>query len=159
MGEDRGYEATIEAQLRAWAAELEALKARADRASADVRKDYYEQVDKLRQEIEAKLDAWRRSLESSPAPGGSADADARTLVERLQRRIQAELRDLQPLLGDLRSRAERAETEARRVVNEWRAKREPARQALGELKVGVERAWGELKAALDGALAKFREPS
>ena len=37
--------------------------------------------------------------------------------------------------------------------------REPARAALGELKTGAEKAWGELKAALDSAITKFREPS
>jgi hypothetical protein len=33
-----------------------------------------------------------------------------------------------------------------------RAQREPARAALGELKVGVEKAWGELKSALASAI-------
>jgi hypothetical protein len=37
-----------------------------------------------------------------------------------------------------------------------RAQREPARAALGELKVGVEKAWGELKSALASAITKFR---
>ena len=60
---------------------------------------------------------------------------------------------------DLRDRAERAEKEAKRLAKDWRAKREPARAALGELKTGAEKAWGELKAALDSAITKFREPS
>jgi hypothetical protein len=33
----------------------------------------------------------------------------------------------------------------------------PAKAALGDLKVGVEKAWGELRNALDSAITKFRE--
>ena len=33
------------------------------------------------------------------------------------------------------------------------------RAALGELKTGAEKAWGELKAAFDSAITKFRGPS
>ena len=55
--------------------------------------------------------------------------------------------------------AEQAEKEAKRLAQEWRAKRKPARTALGELKTGAEKAWSELKAALDSAIGKFREPS
>ena len=61
--------------------------------------------------------------------------------------------------GDLRKRAEQAEKEANCLAKEWQAKREPARAALGELKTGAEKAWDELKAALDSAITKFREPS
>jgi chromosome segregation ATPase len=159
MGKDERLEAKIEAQLREWAAELESLKAKADKAAAEARRDYYEHVDELREEIEAKLRAWSKALEGSQATAGSAEAAAKTLVERLHSAIQAQLQDLRPLLEDLRSRAEQAEKEAKRLVKEWRAKREPARVALGELKVGVEKAWGELKTELDSAIAKFREPS
>jgi hypothetical protein len=59
----------------------------------------------------------------------------------------------------LRTRAEQAEQEAKRLAKEVRAQREPACAALGELKVGVEKAWGELKSALDSAITKFRQSS
>jgi hypothetical protein len=159
MGKGERLEARIEAQLREWAAELESLKAKADRAVAEARKEYYEQVDELREEIEAKLRTWSKALEASQAKAETAEAAAKTLVERLHGAIQTQLRELRPLIEDLRGRAEQAEKEAKRFAKEWGAKREPARAALGELKAGVEKAWGELKAALDSAITKFREPS
>jgi chromosome segregation ATPase len=159
MGKAEGLEAKIEAQLKAWAAELERLKARADTAVAEARKEYYEQVDALRQEIEAKLKTWSRDLEASQAKAESAEGSARSFVERMHATLQAQLRELRPLIADLRGRAEQAEKEARRLATELRAKREPARAALGELKVGLEKAWGELKTALDSAATKFRQSS
>jgi chromosome segregation ATPase len=159
MSKSEPLEARIEAQLRAWAAELESLKAKADTAVAEARRGYYEQVDELREEIEAKLKAWSKTLETAQAKAGSTETTAKTLVERLHGAIQTQLRELRPLVGDLRDRAEQAEREARRLAKEWRAKREPARAALGELKTGAEKAWGELRAALDSAITKFREPS
>jgi len=159
MGEGDRLEAKIEAQLREWAAELESLKAKADKTTAEARKEYYEHVDELREEIEAKLRTWSKALEASRAKAESAEAAAKTLVERLHGAIQTQLRELRPLIEDLRGRAEQAEKEAKRLAKEWRAKREPARAALGELKAGVEKAWGELKTALDSAITKFREPS
>jgi chromosome segregation ATPase len=159
MSKGEPLEAKIEAQLREWAAELENLKAKADKAVAEARRGYYEHIDELREEIEAKLKAWSKTLEGSQAKAESAEATAKTLVEKLHSAIQTQLRDLRPLIGDLRDRAEKAEEEAKRLAKEWRAKREPARAALGELKTGAEKAWGELKAALDSAIRKFREPS
>ena len=159
MGQGERLEAKIEAQLRGWAAELESLKAKADKAVAEVRKEYYEHVDELREEIEVKLQAWSKALETSHEKAESAETAAKTLVERLHGAIQTQLRELRPLIGDLRSRAEQAEKEAKRLAREWHAKREPARAALSELKAGAEKAWGELKAALDSAMTKFREPS
>jgi hypothetical protein len=159
MNKDEALEAKIEAQLREWAAELESLKAKADKAVAEARRGYYEKIDELREEIETKLKAWSKTLETSKAQAASAEATAKTLVERLHGAIQTQLRELRPLVGDLRDRAEKAEKEAKRLAKEWRAKREPARAAFGELKTGAEKAWGELKAAFDSAITKFREPS
>jgi chromosome segregation ATPase len=150
-------DASIEARLRQWAAELESLKARADTAVAEARKEYYERVDEIRREIEAQLRTWSQA-EDRPEPG-KTEAGLKTLIERLHDRIRSELRDLTPLLQDLRARAGEAEQEAKRLAGEWRAKGEPARAAFGELRLGVEKAWVELKAALDSAITKFREPS
>jgi predicted nucleic acid-binding Zn-ribbon protein len=159
MEKSERREAKIEAQLREWAAELESLKAKADKAVAEARKEYYEHVDELRQEIEGKLRMWSKTWEGSQAKAESAEAAAKTLVERLHGAIQTQLRDLRPLIEDLRGRAEQAEKEAKRLVKEWHAKREPAKAALGDLKVGVEKAWGELRNALESAITKFRESS
>src|SRR5262245_14161698 len=159
MSKGEALEAKIEAQLREWAAELENLKAKTDKAVAEARRGYYERIDELREEIEAKLKAWSKTLEASQAKAESAETTARTLVERLHGTIQNQLRELRPVVGDLRNRAEQAEKEAKRLAKELRAKREPARAALGELKTGAEKAWGELKTAFDSAITKFREPS
>ena len=150
-------DASIEARLRQWAAELESLKARADTTVAEARREYYERVDEIRREIEAQLRTWSQAGEGPES--GKAEAGLKALIERLHARIRAELRDLTPLLQDLRARAGQAEQEARRLAGEWRAKREPARAAFGELRLGLEKAWVELKAALDSAVTKFREPS
>jgi chromosome segregation ATPase len=157
MGEDDRVEARIEAQLREWAAELERLKARADTAVAEARKEYYEQIAELRAEIEAKLKTLSQALGASQEKVESAETAAKTFAERLHEAIQTQLRELRPLIEDLRGRAEQAEKEAKRLAKEWSAKREPARAAVGELRAGVEKAWGELRAALDSAISKFRE--
>ncbi|MGH7268321.1 MAG: hypothetical protein ACREMB_26170 [Candidatus Rokuibacteriota bacterium] len=156
MDTSERLDSKIEARLREWAAELESLKAKADTAVAEARKEYYERVDEIRREIEAELSTWSQAAHSSSE---KAESGLRILIERLHGRIQAELRDLRPLLADLRVRAGQAEQEARRFAGEWRAKREPARAAFGELRAGVEKAWADLKAALDSAITKFREPS
>ena len=96
---------------------------------------------------------------TSKATVESVEGSANTLVERLHDAIQTQLRDLRPLIGDLRYRAEKAEKEAKRLAREWWAKREPARAALDELKTGAEKAWGEIKPAPDSVITEFREPS
>ena len=159
MGEGDRLEAKIEAQLREWAAELESLKAKADKTTAEARKEYYEHVDEFREEIEVKLRTWSRALEASQVKAEGAEAATKTLVERLHGLIQTRLRELRPLIEDLRGRADQTQKDAKRLVKEWRAKREPTKAALGELKVGVEKAWGELKTALDSAITRFRESS
>ena len=159
MGKGDGLEEKIEAQLREWVADLEGLKARADKAVAEARTEYYEHVDELRKEIETKLKTWSKALEASQAEDEGTGVAAKPLVERLRDVIQTQLRGLRPHIDDLRRRAEQTAKEAKRLVKEARAKREPARAALGELKVGLEKAWGELKTALDSAITKFREPS
>jgi hypothetical protein len=87
------------------------------------------------------------------------EASANTLVGGLHGAIQTQLRDLRPLIGDLRDRAEKAEKEAKRLAREWQAKREPARAALDELKTGEEKARDELNGSADSAITEFRRPS
>ena len=140
MGEGDRLEAKIEAQLREWAAELESLKAKADKTTAEARKEYYEHVDELREEIEAKLRTWSKALEASRAKAESAEAAAKTLVERLHGAIQTQLRELRPLIEDLRGRAEQAEKEAKRLAKEWRDAWPPSRRIEGGRGEGVGRA-------------------
>jgi hypothetical protein len=89
------------------------------------RKDYYEQVDELREAIEAKLRAWSKAVDASQAKAESGGTATRTLIERLHGRIQAELRKLRPVMEDLRGRAQHAEQEARRLAKEWNATTRP----------------------------------
>jgi predicted nucleic acid-binding Zn-ribbon protein len=159
MGKSGRLEARIEAELREWVADLEGLKAKADKAVAETRQEYYEHVDDLRKEIERKLKTWSKVLDASQTKGASIEASAKPLVERFRDVVQTQLRELRPHIDELRGRAEQTAKEAKRLVKEARAKREPARAALGELKVGLEKAWGELKVALDSAISKFREPT
>ena len=48
MDNKDAYEKKLEAQLDEWSAEIDKLKARADKAEADARLDYYEQIEELR---------------------------------------------------------------------------------------------------------------
>ncbi len=41
------YQGKMEAQLSEWGAEIDKLKARADKAAADTRQDYFDQVEAL----------------------------------------------------------------------------------------------------------------
>ena len=155
MSKSEPLEAKIEAQLREWAAELESLKAKADKAVAEARRGYYEHVDELREEIEAKLKAWSKTLEASQAKAEGAETTAETLVERLHDAIQAQLREPPSPHRGLAHRATGREG-VQASGEERQAKREPARAALDELKTGAEKAWGELRSALDNAMTKFR---
>ena len=89
MRKGEPLEAKIEAQLRGWAAELESLKGKADKAVAEARRGHYEHIDELREEIEAKLKAWSKTLENSKAHAESAEATARTLVRDFTARLDA----------------------------------------------------------------------
>lgn len=86
MSMKKAYEEKLQAQLDEWNAEIEKLKAKADKAEADAKIEYYEQIEKLReqqQEAQAKLnelrrageDAWEdlkgRNRERLGQPGGS----------------------------------------------------------------------------------------
>jgi hypothetical protein len=69
MGMKEAYEKKLQAQLDEWGAEIDKLKAKADKAEADAQLDYYKEIEELRtnQEVankklselkEASEDAW-----------------------------------------------------------------------------------------------------
>lgn len=49
MSKRDAYVERLQAQMDEWSAELHKLKARADRATAESKIDYYEQIEKLKQ--------------------------------------------------------------------------------------------------------------
>jgi multidrug resistance efflux pump len=58
------YQGKMEAQLSEWGAELDKLKARADKATADTRQGYYDEIEALRAK-QASLQAKLQELKTS----------------------------------------------------------------------------------------------
>src|SRR5262249_28896300 len=151
----------IETQLRAWAAELDRLKAKVEKQLAETKSEYYEHIEELRDDIEAQLKKWGKEIESfEPRPS------AQEIVQELRRNIQAELTALEPEIEALKTKAGKAEAEAKKLINELKARRKVLKEKLSELKhasgawedvkTGATRAWEELRPALQSAISKFR---
>lgn len=58
------YHGKMEAQLSEWGAEIDKLKVRADKAAADTRQGYYDEIDALRAK-QASLQAKLQELKTS----------------------------------------------------------------------------------------------
>ena len=152
----------IETQLRAWAAELDRLKAKVEKQLAETKTEYYEHIEELRDDIEAQLKKWGKEIESfEPRPS------MREVVQELRRNIQAELTALEPEIEVLKTKAGDAEAEARKLINELKARRKVLKEKLSEfkhasggawedVKAGAARAWDELRPALQSAISKFK---
>lgn len=68
MSMKEAYERKLQAQLDEWNAEIDNLKARADKAEADAQLKYYKQIEELRQQQQAaqvKLSELRQSSEDA----------------------------------------------------------------------------------------------
>lgn len=132
----------IEAQLAAWGAELDRLKVRVDRRIAEAQQEYYERLEGLRSEIRDKIDTWGPE------------------IREVRERIEKELRDWEPQIDALKSRADQAEDRAREagkvLTARLRELRTASEGAWGDVKVGLAKAWDDLKPALQSAIAKFR---
>ncbi len=155
----------IEAQLKAWGAELDKLKAKVDREVAEAKKEYYEHMEELRGDIENELLKWGYEMEELKAK--AVAGDIRTAVSELRAKIKAELREWEPEIDILRTKAARAETEARKMIEEVRTRRKALKEELvelrgagdaawGDVKTGLGKAWDEFKTALHSASAKFK---
>ena len=62
------YQGNMEARLREWGAELDKLKARADKAAADTRQGYYDQIEALHAKLastQAKLQELKTSSDDA----------------------------------------------------------------------------------------------
>lgn len=152
----------IETQLRAWGAELDRLKAKVDKDLAEAKKEYYEHIEELRDDMAAQLKKWVGEVE-----GADPAAGARAVLRDLRAKIETELRQWEPEIESLKSRAGRAEAEARRLGDELKARRKVMKEKLSELrhasgaawedvKTGTTKAWEELKPALQSAISKFK---
>jgi len=68
MSMREAYEQKLDAQLREWQARIDALKARAERASAEQKVEYYEQIETLRtkqDDLQDKLTELRQAGEGA----------------------------------------------------------------------------------------------
>jgi len=68
MGEKAAYRKKIDARMKEWNAEIDKLESRADRASADMQLQYYEELKKLRalqDEARSKLEALEEAEEDA----------------------------------------------------------------------------------------------
>jgi chromosome segregation ATPase len=161
--EDKGASpGIIETQLRAWSAELERLKAKVEKQLSEAKAEYYEHIEELRDDIEAQQKKWGKEIDSfEPRPS------AQEVVQELRRNIQAELAALEPEIEALKTTAGKAEAEAKKLINELKARRKVLKGKLSELKhasggawedvkTGATRAWDELRPALRNAISKFK---
>ncbi|HSB41505.1 MAG TPA: hypothetical protein VLK28_06710 [Methylomirabilota bacterium] len=162
MAEHSTNPGVMETQLRAWGAELDRLKAKVEKDIAEARKDYYEHIEELRDDIAAQLKKWAREVEALDPSAG-----ARTVLQDLRTKIEAELTRWEPEIETLKRKAGQAEAEARRLGDELKARRRVMKEKLAELKhasgavwedvkAGTSKAWEELRPALQSAISKFK---
>lgn len=141
----------IETQMRAWGAQLDRLKARVERQIAESKKDYYDHLEDLRDDIEEQLRKWGKEAEFT----------------ELRQKIEAELSAWDPEIEALKGKAGRAEADAKKLIDELKARRRALKERLSDLKhasggawvdvkTGATKAWEELRPALQSAIAKFK---
>ena len=149
--EKRDTPGTIEKRLRTWGAELDRLKAKVERQIAESKKDYYEAIEELRDEIDDTLKKWGKEGQFT----------------ELRRTIEAELKAWEPEIEALKGKAGRAEADAKKLIDELKARRKALKDKLSELKdasggawedvkSGALKAWDELRPALQSAISKFK---
>ena len=84
MSDRSAYEQRLNAQLREWSARIDQLRARADKASADARIEYQNQLEAL----EARRQAAARTLDQLQRAGDDAWQELRAGAERAWRELQ-----------------------------------------------------------------------
>ncbi len=68
MSLKKGYEKKMDAQLKEWSVKIDVLKAKAEKAGADQKVEYYEKVESLqvkKEEVQSKLENLRNSSETA----------------------------------------------------------------------------------------------
>ncbi|MGH7392212.1 MAG: hypothetical protein ACREM3_22555 [Candidatus Rokuibacteriota bacterium] len=157
----------IEVQLREWGAAAERLRAKVDGKVAEAKKEYYERLEDLRDAIEQQVKKWDLRVADLGTGAGEAAREAETVLGDLRAKIETELRAWGPEIEELRARAGRAESEAKRLADELKTRQKALKERLGRFKtaggaawgdvrVGLGKAWEELRPALHSAIGKFR---
>src|SRR5262245_48438351 len=141
----------IETQLSAWGAELDRLKAKVERNIAEVKQEYYEHIEELRDDIETQLKKWAKQVEALE-PGPSVQQT----VRELRNEIERELKRLEPELEALKSHASRAESEAKRLIGEIKARRKALKEKLADLKDASGEAWEDVRVGAVKGWAELR---
>ena len=77
MGMKEAYQQKLEAQLDEWTADINKMKAKADKADADAQLEYYKQIEELR----SKQETAQEKLEELKEAGEGAWEDLKTGVE------------------------------------------------------------------------------
>ena len=95
MGINSDYVAKMKTQLKQWDAELDALGARTEAASAEARAASLERIKDLR----ASRDAAQKSLHQMRAAGEAAGAHMKTAMEEAWKTIQKGLQKASSSLG------------------------------------------------------------
>ncbi len=75
----KAYEEKIDAQLKEWSAEIALLNAKADKAKAEVKIEYYKTIETL----QGKQDAARMKLQELRTAGDDAWEDLKTGAENV----------------------------------------------------------------------------
>jgi hypothetical protein len=154
----------LESRMKGWAAEIERLRAKVDKEMAEVRKEYFERLEDLRDEIEAQMKKWGREVERV---GAGVTSEAQGRARELRDRVVGELAEIGGEIGTLKKKARQAEAEAKRVIAQAKRQQKAIRGRLREVKAaggaaiedvraGAGRAWEEMKPALRSAIDRFR---
>ena len=77
MGMKEAYQSKLEAQLDEWTAEINKMKAKADKADADAQLEYYKQIEELR----SKQETAQEKLEELKEAGEDAWEDLKAGME------------------------------------------------------------------------------
>ncbi len=77
MGKKEAYEKKIEAQLKEWKIDIDKMKAKADKADAEAKLEYYKQIEDLR----TKQEAAQKKLTELKSTGEAAWEDLKAGID------------------------------------------------------------------------------
>lgn len=88
MSERKAYQEKLQAQLDSWEADISKLRAKADKAGADARIKYYEQLD----ELESQRSKLKKELEDLKRAGDDAWRDLKAGAEKTRNAVSDAIR-------------------------------------------------------------------
>lgn len=89
MGAKKAYQEKMEAQLKEWQAKIDVLKAKADKAQADKRAKYYEQIESLN----SKKKAASNKLKELQQAGEEAWDDVKDGMEKAWQELKTSVEE------------------------------------------------------------------